>query len=199
MEKSRIYSDESGDGQEILRAIRHSRVGIAPESPLAFNEEETSWSDFFNGLFADILIPHFIHISQLVSDEYLKSVIVQDEKFLDHLPNKLSDRLRAGSESVFAAREGARGMRFLRKLQEKSSNCSFTLAFVVNLSGFNIPFANGIISYAFMEWMAGKNRHRFPLENISECEKLFFNESEQCSAKIRKVLAKYLSSSQIIA
>ena len=199
MEKSRIYSDESGDGQETLRAIRHSRVGIAPESPLAFNEEETSWSDFFNGLFADILIPHFIHISQLVSDENLKSVIVQDEKFLDHLPDKLSDRLRAGSESVFAAREGARGMRFLRKLQEKSSNCSFTLAFVVNLSGFNIPLANGIISYAFMEWMAGKNRRGFPLENISECEKLFFNESEQCSAKITKVLAKYLSSSRIIA
>ena len=199
MEKSRIYSDESGEGQEILRAIRHSRVGIAPESPLAFNEEETSWSDFFNGLFADILIPHFIHISQLVFDENLKSVIVQDEKFLDHLPDKLSDRLRAGSESVFAAREGARGMRFLRKLQEKSSNCSFTLAFVVNLSGFNIPLANGIISYAFMEWMAGKNRRGFPLENISECEKLFFNESEQCSAKITKVLAKYLSSSQIIA
>ncbi|MDB4721212.1 hypothetical protein OAF65_05795 [Verrucomicrobiales bacterium] len=199
MQTKRIYSDESGEGQEILRAIRHSRVGITPESPLAFNEEEMSWSDFSNGLFADTLMPHFIHINQLVSQECLKSVIVQDEFFLDDLPEKLSDRLRAGSESVFAAREGARGMRFLRKLKEKSSNCSFTVAFVVNLSGFNIPLANGIISYAFMEWMAGKNRRRFTLENISECEKLFFNESQQCSEKITKVLAKHLSNSQIVA
>tara|TARA_B110000116_G_C16799457_1_gene569218 strand:- start:4177 stop:4776 length:600 start_codon:yes stop_codon:yes gene_type:complete len=199
VETSRIYNDESGEGQEILRAIRYSRVGICPGSPLVFNEEETSWSNFFNGLFADTLIPHFIHINQLVSQESLKSVMTEDEKFLDHLPVELSDRLRAGSESIFAAREGARGMRFLRKLQEESSNCSFTAAFVVNLSSFNIPLANGIISYAFMEWMAGKNRRRFPLENISECEKLFITESQQCSEKIRKVLAKYLSNSQIVA
>ncbi len=199
METSRIYSDESGEGQEILRAIRYSRVGIFPVSPLAFNEAETSWSHFFNGPFVDTLIPHFIHINQLVSQEFLKSVITEDEKFLDHLPEELSDRLREGSESIFAAREGARGMRFLRKLQEKSPDCSFTAAFVVNLAGFNIPLANGIISYAFMEWMAGKNRQGFPLENISECERLFFKESQQCSEKIRKVLAKYLSGSQIVA
>jgi len=198
VQTSRIYNDESGEGQEILRAIRHCRVGICPESPLAFNEEETSWGDFFDGFFADTMVPHCIHINQLVSQEALKGVIVADEKFLDHLPETLSDRLRAGSESIFAAREGARGMRFLRRLQEKASNCSFTAAFVVNSSGFNIPLANGIISYAFMEWLAGKNRRGFPLENISECEKLFMAESQQCSEKIRKVLAKHLSSSQII-
>lgn len=199
MEKSRIYNDESGEGQEILRAIRHSRIGICPEAALTFNEDEISWGDFFNGIFLDTLVPHFIHINQLVSQELLKSVIAEDEKFLDHLPEELSDRLSAGSEIVFAAREGARGMRFLLRLQESASKCSFTAAFAVNSSGFNIPLLNGIISYAFMEWMAGKNRRRFPLENISECEKLFITESQQCSEQIRKVLAKYLSNSQIVA
>ena len=199
MQKSRIYNDESGDGQEILRAIRHCRVGICSESPLAFHEKETNWGDFFNGFFADTLIPHFINMSQLVSQEALKNAIDEDEKFLNHLPKKLSDRLRAGSESIFDAREGARGMRSLRRLHKKAPNCSFTLAFAANSSGFNIALANGIISYAFMEWLAGQNRRRFPLENISECEKLFMAESQQCSEKIRKVLAKHLSNSQIIA
>ena len=115
------------------------------------------------------------------------------------MPEELSDRLITGSEIVFAAREGARGMHFLRRLQESASKCSFTAAFAVNSSDFNIPLLNGIISYAFMEWMAGKNRRRFPLENISECEKLFITESQQCSEQIRKVLAKYLSKSQIVA
>ncbi len=199
MQKSRIYNDESGDGQEVLRAIRHCRVGISPESPLAFHEEETNWGDFFNGFFADKLIPHFINMSHLISQESLKNAMVEDEKFLNHLPEKLSGRLRAGSESIFDAREGARGMRSLRRLHKKAPNCSFTLAFAANSNGFNIPLANGIISYAFMEWLAGQNRQRFPLENISECEKLFMAESQQCSEKIRKVLAKHLSNSQIIA
>ena len=55
MQKSRIYNDESGDGQEILRAIRHCRVGICSESPLAFHEKEPNWGDFFNGFFATLM------------------------------------------------------------------------------------------------------------------------------------------------
>ncbi len=76
-----------------MRAIRHCRVGISPESPLAFHEEETNWGDFFNGFFADKLIPHFINMSHLISQESLKNAMVEDEKFLNHLPEKLSDKL----------------------------------------------------------------------------------------------------------
>lgn len=199
MEKNSIYNDSKGDGREILRAIRYSRVGVYPSDPLAYQENETSWDDFFRGTLSKALLPHFISISNFVEVGSMNKIIAEDGRLVDSLPDKLSERLCAGSEAVFAARDGAKGMQFLKNLQQSCERCSFTAAFAVHAAAFNIPLLQGMIAYAFVEWRVGKNQCSFGLENVSENEKLFLRESQHCSDRIRRILVRHTGSTAVVA
>ena len=194
-----IYQDNDGLGQEALRAIRQSLLGVYPCHSLSFDISKQSWVKFFNGYFNDRVIPHFIKTWKLLSEGDLDLIIAEDKRFLELFDEQTSSNLSRASTEIFNAREGAKGMQMLKKLSLKSPNCSFTTAFSMQCSAFNIPLLQSIIAYAFMEWGCGQKSIRFSLENISECEKLFDSEFPNFTDNIGRLLSQNLGSSKLTA
>ena len=194
-----IYQDNDGSGQEALRAIRQSLLGVYPCHSLSFDISKQSWVKFFNGYFNDRVIPHFIKTWKLLSEGDLDLIIAEDKRFLELFDEQTSSNLSRASTEIFNAREGAKGMQMLKKLSLKSPNCSFTTAFSMQCSAFNIPLLQSIIAYAFMEWGCGQKSIRFSLENISECEKLFDSEFPNFTDNIGRLLSQNLGGSKLTA
>ena len=194
-----IYQDNDGSGQEALRAIRQSLLGVYPCHSLSFDIVTQSWIKFFNGHFNDRVIPHFIKTWKLLSEGNLDLIIAEDERFLELFDEQTSSNLSRASTEIFNAREGAKGMQMLKKLSLKSPNCSFTTAFSMQCSAFNIPLLQSIIAYAFMEWGCGQKSIRFSLENIGECEKLFESEFPNFTDNIGRLLYQNLGGSKLTA
>ena len=194
-----IYQDNDGSGQEALRAIRQSLLGVHPCHSLSFDISNQSWIEFFNGYFNDRVIPHFIKTWKLLSEGDLDLIIAEDKRFLELFDEQTSSNLSRASTEIFNAREGAKGMQMLKKLSLKSPNCSFTTAFSMQCSAFNIPLLQSIIAYAFMEWGCGQKSIRFSLENIGECEKLFDSEFPNFTDNIGRLLSQNLGGSKLTA
>ena len=194
-----IYKDQNGSGQETLRAIRQSLLGACPSHSLSFDISNQSWIEFFNSYFNDRLIPHFIKIWKFLSEGDLDLIIAEDKLFLESFDEQTSSNLSRASAEIFNAREGAKGMQMLKKMSSKSPKCSFTTAFSMQCSAFNIPLLQSIIAYAFIEWACGQKSIRFSLENIGECEKLFESEFPNFTDNIGRLLSQNLGGSKLTA
>ena len=185
-----IYKDEYGDGHETFRAIRHSIIGISLDYALVFDERVESWADFFNGRFKQILIPHFLKISALANEGDYFAIIVEDKRFLKNLEDQSASRLIEAASAIFDAREGAKGIQLMKKILRNHPNCTFTTAFSMQCSAFNISLLQSMISYSYMEWVCGQKTTRFSLENMHECEKLFYNEFPNFTDCLGKMLSE---------
>ncbi len=185
-----IYKDQYGDGHETFRAIRHSIIGISVDFALVFDDRVESWAEFFNGRFKELLIPHFLKISKLVNEGDYSAIIAEDQSFIKELDDQSASRLVEASAAIFDAREGAKGMKLMKRIFQNHPNCTFTTAFSIQCSAFNIPLLQSMISYSYMEWVCGQKTTRFSLENMYECEKLFYSEFPNFTDCLGKMLSE---------
>ena len=128
-----------------------------------FDERVESWAEFFNGRFKRILIPHFLKISTLANEGDYSAIIAEDQEFLKNLEDQSASRLIEAAGAIFDAREGAKGMQLMKKILKNHPDCTFTTAFSMQCSAFNISLLQSMISYSYMEWVCGQKTTDFLL------------------------------------
>jgi len=187
-----IYRDQSGEGEELRRAMSHACVGLRPPTQISFDPAEGGWPTFYTDFFTTEIAPHFVAVYNAALAGESDKIIDLDQQFSRRIPKTISKRLADAASAVFEARDGAGAMRLLDRLRDRRPDCTFTSAFAAHAASFHVPLLHAIIAYLAVEWRSGKIEGTPGLEKSGDWQTLFERDLLSAPEPVRQVLARNL-------